>query len=145
MRRGAAQHRGEGLLDRDDLDRMLMRDERANKDQESRAIRAIRARPGLAARGAQLPAKYHNGAVVLQHPELLFPHHVSRHMVDLTRWTSDTGTLRSIKGEWQLQIAEILHSGPNGIYSEPARPQRGFRIEVARRQSSWSHKAISHG
>ena len=45
---------------------MLMRDERANKDQESRAIRAIRARPGLAARGAQLPAKYHNGAVVLQ-------------------------------------------------------------------------------
>ena len=59
---------------------MLMRDERANKDQESRAIRAIRARPGLAARGAQLPAKYHNGAVVLQHPELLSPHHVSRHM-----------------------------------------------------------------
>ena len=80
MRRGAAQHRGEGLLDRDDLDRMLMRDERANKDQESRAIRAIRARPGFAARGAQLPAKYHNGAVVLQHPELLFPHHVSRHI-----------------------------------------------------------------
>ena len=46
----------------------------------------------------------------------------------LTRWTSDTGTLRSIKGEWQLQIAEILHSGPNGIYSEPARPQRGFHM-----------------
>ena len=41
------------------LRRVLMRsrlDERANKDQESRAIRAIRARPGLAARGAQLPA-----------------------------------------------------------------------------------------
>ena len=44
------------VIDRDDLDRMLMRDERANKDQESRAIRAIRAQPGLAARGAQQPA-----------------------------------------------------------------------------------------